>query len=89
MENHGYVQPDNRLKVKIIYNPKLKQLSRNLRNNSTLSGVLLWEELKARKINGYQFMRQNPYNSAEPQNSESKLRLIYTGCYRNWTPVFT
>ena len=46
--------------MKIIYNPKLKQLSGNLRNNSTLSEVLLWNELKSRKITGYQFMRQKP-----------------------------
>ena len=46
--------------MKIYYNPKLKQLSRNLRNNSTLAEVLLWDKLKKRQVYGYQFMRQKP-----------------------------
>ncbi len=46
--------------MKIYYNQKLKSLSRRLRKNSTLSEVLLWNELKARKMKGYQFMRQKP-----------------------------
>jgi len=32
--------------MKMYYNPELKQLARNLRNNSTLAEVLLWNELK-------------------------------------------
>ncbi|PLX27084.1 DNA methylase [Candidatus Parcubacteria bacterium] len=35
----------------------LKYLARNLRNNSTLSEVLLWNNLKARKL-GPRFLRQ-------------------------------
>ena len=46
--------------MKIYYNPKLKALSRELRKRGTLAEVLLWNELKARKIKGYQFMRQKP-----------------------------
>ncbi len=46
--------------MKIYYNPKLKPFSRELRNNSTLAEVLLWNELKGRKMCGYQFMRQKP-----------------------------
>jgi very-short-patch-repair endonuclease len=46
--------------MKIYYDSKLKQLSRDLRINSTLSEVLLWNELKARKMSGFQFMRQKP-----------------------------
>ena len=41
----------------IPYNPKLKQLARELRKNSTLSEVLLWKELKNRAL-GIQFHRQ-------------------------------
>ncbi len=42
------------------YNKNLKQLSRDLRNSSTLSEIILWTEvLKARKL-GYQFHRQRP-----------------------------
>ena len=75
MEYQGYVKPDYHLIVKIIYNPKLKQLSRNLRNNSTLSEVLLWNELKARKINGYQFMRQKSIGNYIVDFYCSKLKL--------------
>jgi len=42
------------------YNKELKQFSRELRSNSTLSEIILWTEvLKARKL-GYQFHRQRP-----------------------------
>ncbi len=46
--------------MKIHYNPKLIPLARKLRNNSTLTEVLLWEQLKARKLRGYRFARQKP-----------------------------
>ena len=42
------------------YNPKLKQLSRELRNNSTKSEVLLWYHLKGKQIKGFDFHRQKP-----------------------------
>jgi very-short-patch-repair endonuclease len=42
------------------YNMNLKQFSRNLRNNSTLGEVLLWQELRAGQIKGYKFNRQKP-----------------------------
>ncbi|MFM9943949.1 MAG: endonuclease domain-containing protein [Bacteroidia bacterium] len=42
------------------YNPKLSQIARNLRNNSTLSEVLLWNQLKGKKMMGYDFHRQKP-----------------------------
>lgn len=42
------------------YNPKLKQRARDLRNNSTLSEVLLWKELKGKQMMGYDFHRQKP-----------------------------
>jgi len=51
--------------MKIYYNPKLKQLARNPRNNSTFSEVLLWNELKVRKMKGYQFLRQKPIYKTE------------------------
>jgi very-short-patch-repair endonuclease len=43
----------------IPYNPKLKELARELRKNSTLSEVLLWNEIK-KKAFGYEFHRQVP-----------------------------
>jgi very-short-patch-repair endonuclease len=42
------------------YNKNLKQFSRDLRNDSTLAEVLLWNELKAGKMMGYKFNRQKP-----------------------------
>ena len=43
----------------LLYNKNLKQLSRNLRNNSTISEIILWQELRAAKL-GYTFNRQKP-----------------------------
>ena len=43
----------------IPYNPKLKELARELRKNSTLSEVLLWNEIK-KKAFGHEFHRQVP-----------------------------
>ena len=45
--------------VIIPYNPKRKQFARDLRNNSTLSEVLLWRQTKGQKL-GYEFHRQVP-----------------------------
>ncbi len=44
----------------IPYNPKLKEYARNLRNNSTLSEILLWKKLKGKQFLGYDFHRQKP-----------------------------
>ena len=45
------------------YNPKLKQRARELRNNSTLSEVLLWKELKGKQMMGHDFHRQKPIDN--------------------------
>ena len=42
------------------YNPKLKEIARNLRKHSTLSEVLLWQKLKGGQVRGYDFHRQKP-----------------------------
>ncbi len=48
------------MKNKIIpYNPNLKELARKLRNNSTLSEVLLWKNIKGKSL-GVEFHRQVP-----------------------------
>jgi very-short-patch-repair endonuclease len=44
------------------YNKNLKAFSRQLRNNSTLGEILLWQELRAGQIQGYTFNRQKPLN---------------------------
>jgi len=38
-----------KIKMKVYYNPKLKELARRLRENMTLSEVLLWNNLKQEK----------------------------------------
>jgi very-short-patch-repair endonuclease len=43
----------------IPYNPKLKELAGDLRKNSTLSEVLLWNKIKGKSL-GYEFHRQVP-----------------------------
>ena len=49
----------NRRKI-IPYNPELKELAKELRRNMILSEVLLWNELKQKKVLGYDFDRQRP-----------------------------
>ena len=43
------------------YNSELTTRARDLRKNSTLSEVLLWEKLKRRQLLGYKFMRQKEF----------------------------
>jgi very-short-patch-repair endonuclease len=62
--------------MKIYYNPKLRSLARALRKNSTLSEILLWNELKGRQILGYQFMRQKPIGEFIVDFYCSKLKLV-------------
>ena len=51
-------------KRKIIsYNPKLKQLARNLRNNATKAEIILWLKLKNDQFYGYDFHRQKPLDN--------------------------
>ncbi len=47
----------------IPYNPKLKELARQLRNNSTKAEVILWLKLKGKQMYGYDFHRQKPINN--------------------------
>ena len=62
--------------MKIHYNPKLKPLATKLRNNSTLSEVLLWEEIKNRKILGYKFLRQKPIGNYIVDFFCNELKLV-------------
>ena len=51
-------------KRKIIpYNPKLKVLARQLRNNATKSEIFLWLKLKGKQMYGYDFNRQKPIDN--------------------------
>ena len=62
--------------MKIHYNPKLKERARELRKNFTLSEVLLWEELKNRKMYGYKFLRQKPVGNYIVDFFCNKLKLV-------------
>jgi very-short-patch-repair endonuclease len=47
----------------ILYNPKLKELARQLRNNSTKAEIILWLKLKGKQMYGYDFHRQKPIDN--------------------------
>jgi very-short-patch-repair endonuclease len=54
-------EKQEKMRNKILpYNPKLKPFARQLRNNMTLSEILLWEYLKNKKMKGFDFDRQRP-----------------------------
>lgn len=44
----------------IPYRSDLKELARDLRNNSTKSEIRLWKYLKGKQMRGYDFHRQKP-----------------------------
>ncbi|TQO35560.1 very-short-patch-repair endonuclease [Arenibacter algicola] len=51
-------------KRKIIpYYPNLKELARQLRNNSTKAEIILWQKLKGKQMYGYDFHRQKPIDN--------------------------
>jgi very-short-patch-repair endonuclease len=51
-------------KRKIIpYNPKLTQLAKKLRNESTQTEIYLWLKLKGKQMYGYDFHRQKPIDN--------------------------
>jgi len=62
--------------MKTHYNPKLKQLARHLRNNSTVAEVLLWQRLKNKQLQGYDFHRQKPIDEYIADFFCPKLNLI-------------
>lgn len=63
-------------KRKILpYNPKLKVIARNLRKQGILSEVILWNELKAKKL-GYDFHRQKPIDEYIVDFYCSELELV-------------
>jgi len=52
------------MRRKIIpYNPKLKELARKLRSNSTQTEIMLWNELKNKQLLGFDFHRQKPIDN--------------------------
>lgn len=61
--------------MKIYYNPKLKELARHLRNNSTKSEIKLWTYLRRDKMHGYDFHRQKPIDEYIVDFFCNKLQL--------------
>lgn len=59
----------------IKYNPKLKELARELRRNATKSEVRLWQRLKRDQMHGYDFHRQKPIDEYIVDFFCNKLRL--------------
>jgi len=60
----------------VPYNKNLKEYSRDLRNHSTLSEVLLWQKLKASQFRGYAFNRQKPLGNFIVDFYCKKIQLV-------------
>ena len=58
------------------YNQKLKERSQQLRRESTLCEILLWQELKQKKMNGVAFFRQKPIENYIVDFYAKELKLI-------------
>ena len=62
--------------MKINYNPKLKDRSRELRKNATFTERLLWKYLRAGQLNGYRFLRQKPIDEFIVDFYCKKVQLV-------------
>ncbi len=62
--------------MKIYYNPKLKDRSRELRKNATFTERLLWKYLRAGQLNGYRFLRQKPLDEFIVDFYCKKVQLV-------------
>ena len=60
VRNSPFLKGEQRGFFILSYRSDLKIIALRLRKNSTLSEVLLWNQLKGKKILGYQFNRQKP-----------------------------
>jgi very-short-patch-repair endonuclease len=63
-------------KTRFPYNKALVEKARYLRNNSTLSEILLWKYLKGKQMLGYDFDRQKPIDNFIVDFFCNELRLI-------------
>ncbi len=70
----------------IPYNPKLKELARKLRNESTKAEIQLWTALKGKFDDQYDFHRQKPLDNyiADFYCHELKLVIEVDGSSHNW-----
>jgi len=62
--------------MKIKYNPQLKEIARQLRNNSTKAEIKLWHHLKGKQLRGYDFHRQKPIGNYIVDFFCNKLMLV-------------
>jgi len=62
--------------MKTFYNPKLKEIARKLRNESTLAEILLWQHLKKKQMQGCDFHRQKPIDKFVVDFFCYRLKLI-------------
>lgn len=60
----------------IGYNPRLKQIARKLRKDMTLAEILLWKEIKGKKVLGYDFHRQKPIDEYVVDFYCPRLKLV-------------
>lgn len=60
----------------IPYNPKLKELAKKLRNDSTRSEIKLWGFVKGKQLNGYAFHRQKPLDNFIVDFYSYDLKLV-------------
>jgi len=60
----------------IEYNPRLKQIARKLRNDMTLSEILLWQHIKGKQLLGYDFHRQKPIDEYVVDFYCPRLKLV-------------
>ena len=61
--------------MKIFYNPILKELARQLRNNSTKAEIKLWTYLRHGQMYNYDFYRQKPIDEYIVDFFCNKLQL--------------
>jgi very-short-patch-repair endonuclease len=77
-------------KHKIIpYAPHLKPLAKELRKNMTFAEVLLWNELKAKQLLGFDFHRQKPLDQfiVDFYCKELRLAIEVDGLTHQWEEV--
>jgi very-short-patch-repair endonuclease len=60
----------------VRYNPRLKHTARTLRKNMTLSEILLWQQIKGKRVLGYDFHRQKPIDEYVIDFYCPRLKLV-------------
>ena len=66
----------NLSKIMLKYNPRLKNIARNLRKNMTDSERILWSRLRGKQLMGIQFYRQKPIGDYIVDFYAPKAKLV-------------